>query len=439
MQLNGKRAFVLTLGCRLNQADTALILSRLTEIGFEIVKTSENIIPDLVVINTCTVTSNASSKSRKGARQYRKLYPNTCIVVTGCDCNNAKKQWDAEDWVDIVLLNKDKIHLAEKVREWFSIKNSSNISCSENREFITEKKSVDLIFKEEAIAIYPFKKRAFLKIQEGCNSFCTYCIVPHVRGPERSRDSNEILKEAEALIRAGHKEIIITGVNISSYQDKSHNIISLIKKISEINGNFRLRLSSMEPHEKNFELVDLIKDNSKICRFLHVALQSGANHILKVMNRNYSSENFERFVNYAKTQISGIHLGTDVIVGFPGETDELFFQTAGFLEKIQFSNIHVFRFSPRDGTPAAKFKNQINNKIVKSRAEVLQQIAKKSKSAFSRSQLGQKLNFLIESIKSNQYALGVSDNYIKVKINNLNFIPGEIYSAILKNDMFLSK
>jgi len=436
MHLNGKKAFALTLGCRLNQADTALIFSRLKEIGFEIIKPAKNSNPDLIIINTCTVTSNASSKSRKTVRQFRKLYPNTCIVVTGCDCNNSKKQWDSDPTVDIVLLNNEKILLAEKVKKWFESKINLKITTKKIQKSHEPQKSSNFIFTENALASFPFKKRAFLKIQEGCNSFCSYCIVPHVRGPEKSRDSSEIFKEAQTLVNNGHKEIIITGVNISSYNDNHYDIISLINKITDINADFRLRLSSMEPHDKNFELVDLIKNNNKICRFLHVPIQSASNTILKKMNRNYSVQDFQNFINYAKTQVEGIHLGTDVILGFPGETDELFQETANFLNRIPFANIHVFRFSPRIGTPAAEFDNQIHNKIVKNRADIIQEIAQTAKFDFFQSQIGHHMDFLIESIKNNQYAIGVSDNYIKVKIKKILSPSTQMYSAILKNDMF---
>jgi len=438
MELNGRKAFALTLGCRLNQADTALIFSRLREIGFEIIKPGKNNNPDLIVINTCTVTLNASSKSRKAARQFRKLYPECCIVVTGCDCNNSRKQWEAEGWVDIVLLNKEKKLLAERVYQWFEQKEEAD-KISDNECLASVNRDTETVFAENTVAAFPFRTRAFLKIQEGCNSFCSYCIVPYVRGPERSRASGEILKEAEALIRAGHKELIVTGVNISSYNDGNYDIITLIKKICEIDGDFRLRLSSMEPHGKNFELIDLIRDNKKICRFLHVPVQSGSDTILKAMNRTYSVTDFKKFISYAEKEVEGIHLGTDVILGFPGESEALFQETVEFFEEIRFANIHVFRFSPRKGTPAAEFDDQVNPKIIKKRAEIIQKIADKQKYEFFTSQIGSPLDILIESVKNNRFAVGISDNYIKVKIDNNNLIPGHFVQINLNKNMCLSK
>jgi len=436
MKLKEKKVFAVTLGCRLNQADTALIYSRLTNLGFEILKSCEQSSPDLIVINTCTVTANASSKSRRTARHFRNLFPDACIAVTGCDCNNSLENWKNQN-IDILLLNSEKKLLADKVLLWFQNKNN-NLHTLVNASTLSELSKNHLTFYENTIAKFPFRKRAFLKIQEGCNAFCSYCIVPYVRGPEKSRNPAEILDEAEALVNAGHREIIITGVNISSYECDSYDIISLIKKISQIPGDFRIRLSSMEPHVKNLELIELIRDNSKICRFMHIPLQSGSDCILKFMNRKYSVADFENFVLFARKQVDGIHIGTDIIVGFPGENHERFEESLAFLKKMKFANTHVFRFSPRKGTPAADFKNQIPHKLVKNRAEIIQNIANNAKSSFLNSQINSKFKLLVESLLPDNCAIGITDNYIKVKISNNITKPGEFIPGILKNDMILS-
>ena len=437
-----KTVIGLTLGCRLNQADTALIFGQLEKAGFSIIKPTKGCNPDLIVLNTCTVTANAARKSRQTARQFKHKYPDACLIVTGCDCNKALSGWNLEDGVDFALPNSQKKDISEIATKWLKASPGDDAShrcnCNSNSSTIISspstlkkhtKESEEIVFTENTIAKFPFRSRAFLKVQEGCNSFCTYCIVPHVRGRERSRAFNEVINEAKEFIKRGYREIVITGINISTYSAGNKKIVDLLEAIVALPGDFRIRLSSLEPHSENRNLVALIKNNSKICRFLHIPLQSGSDEILAKMNRNYTSAEFAEFAEFALNTIPGLHLGTDIIVGFPGESDEIFQETCEFIKKIDFANIHLFRFSPREGTPAATYPHQVPHHIIKQRVEILAKIAEKSKEKFIRSQIGKVLPVLLEKKIAHKTFEGWSDNYIRILLSdNDNLQTGEIFS-----------
>lgn len=413
-----------TLGCRLNQADTALIFSRLRDAGFSITTTSkshkavESPHPDVVVLNTCTVTANASRKSRQLARKLRKQYPDACILVTGCDCVTNQNDWREEPSVDLVVTNSMKHDIAELVTSFIEKRDENKIPTPPDTGKIkNEQINHPKAFTEKSLASFPFTTKAYLKIQEGCDSFCTYCIVPHVRGRERSRSRLEILEEAKKLIEDGHRELVVTGVNISTYDDEGTRIADLISQLTDLPGDFRIRLSSLEPHEENRKLIRLIKDNPKICRFLHVPLQHGADPILKAMGRPAEAAKFADFINEAATEVPGIHLGTDIIVGFPGETDTLFETSFELLSKLPLANIHVFTFSAREGTPAATYADQISKKIAKGRARRLKDLSDELAAKFADSQKGETLDILLEKKLNAPMFEGWSDNYIRATVS----------------------
>jgi len=429
-QIMNKTAMVITLGCRLNQADSALLYSRFEHEGFSLVKPGKNAKPAAIVINTCTVTSNAARKSRQAARHFKRRYPDACLIITGCDCDKAIADWQNEEAVDFALPNCQKKNIPALLSAWQKKQKPPLEILSEPFE--------KGVFREDIIAEFPFKSRAFLKVQEGCNAYCTYCIVPYVRGPERSRAFEEIIEEAQALIKRGHSEIVITGVNISTYCDGDKKIVDVLQAIIDLPGDFRIRLSSMEPHIENNGLLTLIKNNPKMCRFLHIPLQSGSDAVLAGMQRNYTTAEFGEFAKSALTEIPGLHLGTDVIVGFPGETDTMFQNTCEFIKKIGFANMHVFRFSPRKGTPAADYPDQIPQIIVKQRAEFLTQIAEKSKQNFIKAQIGSILPVLLEKKISTESFEGWSDNYIRITVSGRNLKVGTIAAHQIKDSNVLS-
>jgi threonylcarbamoyladenosine tRNA methylthiotransferase MtaB len=274
------------------------------------------------------------------------------------------------------------------------------------------------IFKEKVGGNFPFKSRAFLKVQEGCNNFCTYCIVPYTRGPERSRDWNEVIADFKHFIKSGFEEIVLTGVNICAYNDHGRTLNELINTLCAIPGNFRIRLSSTEPHPNNMDLLKTMAKNPKVCRFLHLSLQHGCDEILKAMGRKYTTAEFARFIEKARELIPDIHLGTDVIIGFPGETEAHFEQEIEFVKKMNFSNMHIFTYSPREGTPAATMPNQVPGNIANERRLRLVEIAEKMKADFVKSQLGKTLPVIFERKNKAGYFQGWSDNYINFICND---------------------
>jgi threonylcarbamoyladenosine tRNA methylthiotransferase MtaB len=406
-------ASLFTIGCRLNQADSSLISDRLERDGWKIVRHDYDGRIDLFVVNTCTVTGSASQKSRQAVRRFRKNHPEACIVVTGCSAEMDKSSWNEEPAVDLLLTNPEKKDIGELLVNFLEKK-----SISTGRKFSMDE-SVDT-FKEKARGRFHFKSRAFLKVQEGCNNFCSYCIVPYARGPERSRDSGEIIADFKEFLNAGFHEIVLTGVNICAYNDRGKRLVDLLEELCAIPGDFRIRLSSTEPHPDNMELLDVMRDNPKICRFLHLSLQHGTDEILKAMNRKYTAEEFAQFIFSAREKIPDIHLGTDIIVGFPGETDELFAKELEFVRRMAFANIHIFTFSPREGTPAAEMNNQVPADVAKARYRQLDVLAQEQKNAFVKSQLGKKLNVIFERKQRDGFFTGWSDNYLNVRCNDLN-------------------
>lgn len=307
-----KTAAALTLGCRLNQADTALIFDRLKTLGFDIVRTEHDGEIDVIIVNTCTVTGTAAQKSRQAVRKLRRKHPESCIVVTGCSAEIEKSAWSEEAAVDVLIPNEEKKNILEHLRKYWE----------EHRPLLLLDNLAEFkaVFSEKAHGRFPFKSRALLKVQEGCNSFCSYCIVPYARGRERSRDWNEIIDEFKEMLDAGYKEIVITGVNVSTYNHNGRRLVDLLEKLISFDGDYRIRLSSTEPHPENRNLLNVMAGSDRICRFLHLSVQYGSDPILKAMNRKYTTAEFAQFVNEARAKIPGIHIGTDIIVGFPGKS-----------------------------------------------------------------------------------------------------------------------
>jgi threonylcarbamoyladenosine tRNA methylthiotransferase MtaB len=417
METKQKTAAAITVGCRLNQADTALIYGRLQEAGYEILEPESDKPLDLIIINSCAVTAAASQKSRQYARSCRKKHPEAKIIATGCDSEIEKIYWMQEKACDIYIPNAEK----SKILDYINGVTAKGKYTNKN------------IFKEDAVSIYPFRSRAFIKIQEGCESFCTYCIVPFARGPERSRDRNDVICEFRKLIEQGHHEIVLTGVNISTYKDGPCWLSDLLSELSAIDGDFRIRLSSTEPHPENKNLIGIMKDNPKICRFLHLPLQHGTNEILKLMGRKYTAEEFADFANEAISSIPGLHLGTDVICGFPGETDELFEKSCRFIENIQFANLHVFCYSPRPGTAAVLLPDKVPGNVMKYRHKTLLDIEDKLADRFLNSQIWQTLRVLIEKVRKNGDCEGWTDNYIRVQTNIENAKVNSFADVLIKN------
>lgn len=412
------KAAVVTLGCRLNQADAALIHGRLKRAGFEIVP-ADSPDADVVVVNTCSVTATAARKSRAAAKRAKERCPGAKVIACGCDCERDPLFWNSNG-TNAALPNIGKKSVAEI---------ALGEPVSENA-FLPSGKLPPTVFREEANAVFPFRHRAFVKIQEGCDSFCTYCVVPLLRGRERSRARDEVMEETRRLVGEGHREIVLTGVNVSAYADNGADLADLVLEILGIPGDFRLRLSSMEPHEANYRLLDVMASERKLCRFLHIPLQHGTDEILERMGRGRSTAEFAEFAETAAAKVPGIHLGTDVIVGFPGETETLFEKSLEFVSHLPLANIHVFRFSPREGTPAAGFDDKVPQRIAKERAGRFDALSKRFSENFERSLAGEKTSLLVEKKLPGGLVEGWSDNYLRLRIAS-NAAPGEIVEFIL--------
>ncbi len=402
-----RKAIVFTLGCRLNSADSALLVSRLTEAGYEVSESAENVA--LIIVNSCTVTAEAARKSRQMVRKFRSMHPEAVIVVTGCSAELDREAFLADSAADVVLTNPEKRSLPELVGEFLAGHAGLGGALKSMQQPVTP-------FRENAFGSFPFRSRAFLKIQEGCGNFCSYCIVPYARGPERSRAFDEVLADCRKAVEAGFPELVLTGVNTCAYSDSGRDLGALVHEIARIDGEFRIRLSSTEPAPGNRSLLDVMSSEPKVCRFLHLALQNGSDRILAAMNRHYTTAEYADFVRAARERIPGIHLGSDLIVGFPGETEEDFAESCRFVESMEFANLHIFTYSPRAGTPAAALPGRIPPDIAKERHKRLEVIAAESKRRFIAGLYGQKLPVIFERIDSDGMARGWSDNYVELRV-----------------------
>lgn len=399
-----KKAYIHTLGCRLNNADSALLNFRLMQNNYTVVKTLS---PDvsLIIINSCCVTAEAGRKSIRFARKARQECPFARIIFTGCAA-------EIENYTENLPVNdivKDKKSIPY-------ILDNKNVTDSEKNN----------IFTEDAFGEFPFQSRAFLKIQEGCNNFCTYCIVPYTRGRERSRAFDEIIADAAYAIKKGFHELVLTGVNTCQYFDNGRNLGDVVRAIAALKGDFRIRLSSTEPKMDNIDLLKIIADPAnKVCRFLHLSMQHASDNILKKMNRHYSFAQYADFVGKARELIPGIHIGTDIIAGFPTESEKDFEICCERTRSLNFANGHIFSYSKREGTPAASMSGQIPSDIIRARAKKLQQIVDESAAKFIKSFNNKELPVIFELCKKDGFYHGWSDNYIEV-LKKSPQMPGHI-------------
>lgn len=371
------------------------------ESGYKIVDFDQK--ADVYVINTCTVTNMSERKSRQMLRRAKELNKNSVLCVVGCYAQVATKEISKIPEVDIVLGTNDRKNIVESVEKF--IKNNAKIQ--EVSDIMAQRK-----YLEWGGVAYTDKARAEIKVQDGCDRYCTYCLIPYARGPVRSRELSEIYEEILKLAKSGIKEIIITGIHISSYGkdlNPKATLIDLLEKIHDIDGIKRIRLGSLEPLIITEDFVNRLKKLSKVCNHFHLSLQSGCNETLKRMNRRYTTEEFEKIVNILRKNIPEVALTTDVIVGFPGETDDEFEKTYQFLKEIRFSKMHVFKYSPRKGTKAAEFKNQIDGNIKNIRSDKLIELSNENEEDFAKRYIGKQIEVLFENETE-----GHTKNYIKV-------------------------
>lgn len=399
--------YIKTLGCKLNQYDSQVIEELLC--GQDLARKNEYKSADLVIINTCTVTSRGDYEARRLMRKIKRENPNCLLVVTGCYAQRVPEEIGQMEEVDLVLGNKDK----NQIHEIIEVLSTKRVSMVLHRPFTGGEKA----------AFYPIKgfsghTRVFLKIQEGCNYRCSYCIVPSVRGKSRSVSAPKVISAISGLLDKGFKEIVLTGIDIGNWKQpgsEKKGLLYLLEQIVKINDTFRIRLSSIEPKEINEELLSFISSSDKIVPHLHIPLQSGSDSVLKAMNRPYKREYFYQLIKGIKAKIPFVCLGSDVIVGFPGEGEEEFKETYELIQSLPFSYLHVFPFSPRAETPAAHLKQTTPNRIITNRAKMLRQLSAEKNLQFRASFKGKVRSFLVlTKAKSEGRLLALSDNYIKI-------------------------
>ncbi len=424
-----KTAAIITLGCRLNQADSALITSRLRKMNFEIVSADSSSSPNLIFVNSCAVTAIASKKSRQALKAIREENPQSFIVMIGCSANVDSKQLEKMGECDLILTNEQKKDIEKILPRYLAdlkVEKSPAIKKSTDKN----------IFFEHADSAFPFKSRAILKIQEGCENFCSYCIVPFSRGKERSRDLEETVADFQQLVQSGFHEIVLSGVNICNYRCKKYNLTDLIERLLEIPGDYRIRLSSTEPSEIVPDLIHCIAAHpDKICRFLHLPAQHCCDAVLKAMKRRYSVADYLAMVKMAKENIPDIHLGTDLIVGFPGETDDFFQESCDNIRKVGFANIHIFPFSPRPGTEAEKMTDRPTGEILEQRLETMRTIKAESADNFIHSLYGHSEMVLVETKNENGICEGWSGNYVKTRFHGDNVPPRTLVKVKFKKKL----
>lgn len=392
---------IITLGCKVNIYESELIKEKMLNNNF-----IESDRADIVIINTCSVTNNADSKSRKLIRKSKKENKDAIIVVCGCMSENHQNIYEDID-IDILIGNKDKSKLIDYIKNYI-----------EDRKQIVkfyDEKIKD--FEDMTIDKYKNKTRAFVKVQDGCDNYCTYCIIPYLRGNSRSKDFNKCLLEIKTLVENGHQEIVLTGIHTGNYLDNGKTLTDLVKEISKLPNLRRIRISSIEITEIDDKFLNELKTNNKICDHLHIPLQSGSETILKLMNRKYNLNEFKIIVDKIREVRPNINLTTDVIVGFPGESEEYFTETIKFIKEIKFSKIHVFPYSIRKTTGAEKLPGHLKGNVKKERSSILTNLSQELETNYYNKFLNQEVEVLIEEIKDN-CSIGHTSNYLKIKIQN---------------------
>ena len=416
-----------TLGCRVNVYESEAMAEKFIREGYEVVDFTE--VADAYVINTCTVTNMGDKKSRQIINRARRLNEEAIIAVVGCYSQMAPKEVSAIEGVDVVLGTRNKgdvVYYVNKARDERKVQ-------IHVEGVLKNKKFEDLNINE-----YQDKTRAFLKIQDGCNRFCTYCIIPYSRGAVCSKDPKKVIEEINSLAEHGFKEVILSGIHTASYGldlEGDVTLVGLLEEIEKIEGIERVRIGSIEPAFFTTEVVNKIKSMKKLCPQFHLSLQSGCDETLKRMNRRYNSKEYENIVNILRENIKDVSITTDVIVGFPGETEEEFNTTYEFLKRIKLTKTHVFKYSPREGTKAYDMPNQVDGKIKEERSKALIELNNINEKDFNEKYLDKEVEVLIEQEVKSKVGVweGYTRNYIKVEVDNCpNNKKGDIIKCKIK-------
>ena len=390
-----------TLGCKVNTYESEFISYLFRRSGH--IEVEED--ADIYVINTCTVTNTADSKSRKVIRSIRKSNPNSIIIVCGCYIQKLNDRELSNIDADIILGNKDKSKIIEHLNKYLKNK--------EKDIFVTDISKED--FEDMCIDEFKGQTRGFIKVEDGCNNFCSYCIIPYVRGRVRSKNINVVIDEINSLVNNECKEVVLTGIHTGQYLYNGYRLYDLMKSIIDNTSLYRLRLSSIEIVELNDDILSLLKNSNVIANHFHIPLQSGCDKILSLMNRRYDKNYFMDRVNTIRSISKNVSLTTDVIVGFPGETEEDFYDTYNFCKEIGFSKIHVFPYSDREGTSASKMDNHVNDSVKKERVKELISLSDELQINYNKSNIGNIESIITEEYKDG-YTIGHTSNFIRVLV-----------------------
>lgn len=406
---------IVTFGCKVNQYESNMMKERMLSSNFFYV---ENISEaNIIVVNTCSVTNVADKKCLKMIRRIKREYPNSILVVAGCSSQNKQEIYENLD-IDILIGNKDKSKIDILLKEYIKT----------HKKYVKFYNDRKLDFEDMLISDYNHI-RAFIKIEDGCDNFCSYCIIPYVRGSVRSKNFETVIKEAKLLTQKGHKEIVLTGIHTGHYMDNDYDLTDLINELSKIEDLLRIRISSIEITELNDKFLNMLSTNKKVCDHLHIPLQAGSDEILKKMNRKYDLKYYEEKIKKIRMIRPDISITTDIIVGFPYETDKLFNETLEFSRKMNFSKIHVFPYSIRLGTSAANMPNQVDESIKKERVKKLMDLSETMEKEYYNKFVGKELDILVEECDNN-VSIGHSSNYLMIRLNEKLEV-GQIYKRII--------
>ena len=413
--VNGMRVAMHNLGCKVNSYEMDVMSIKLKEAGCIIVPFTEE--ADIYIINTCTVTNIADRKSRQMLHKAKKENPDSIVVAVGCYVETGIDGVKKDDCVDLAVGNNKKAEIVDILNTFLEARGEYDDKTLDGKSIIDINHTNE--YENMQLSEMPEHTRAYIKIQDGCNQFCSYCVIPYARGRVRSREMSEVLTEIEGLVQKGCKEVVLTGIHIGSYGlDKGEPmLVDLVEKIADISGIDRIRLGSIEPRLITAENTRRLAAIDKLCPHFHLSLQSGCDSVLKRMNRHYTAAEFEESVRLLREAFDRPAITTDVIVGFPGETEEEFEECRAFVEKINFYEMHVFKYSPRKGTVAAGMKEQLTDREKTARSDVLLKLTKEQSKLYRESFIGETVDVLwedSEEINGKKYMIGHTDRYVRI-------------------------
>lgn len=417
-----KKAASFALGCKVNQYESEAIAELFAEKGYEIVGIEEK--ADVYVINTCTVTNFGDKKSRQLIRKVKRQNENAVVAVVGCYAQTAPQELMKVEGVNLVIGTKDRAQIVEMVENYDASRGVENHVTDIMKERVFEPLSIQKLAN---------RTRAYLKIQDGCSQYCSYCIIPYARGPIRSREPQEVLAEVKRLADNGFKEVVLTGIHVASYgkDRRDTSLLEILRQVHEVEGIERIRFSSIEPNVVTEEFAQTMAELPKVCDHFHLSLQSGCDRTLKEMNRKYDTEKYRQAAATLRKYMPYVALTTDIIVGFPGETEEDFKESYAFAKEIGFAKIHVFPYSPKKGTPAAERKDQLPNAVKSERSHTLIELSDTMAQDFLQPYIGQEVEVLFERAVSEGVYEGHTTNYIKVQATADSDLTNQICKAYI--------